>query len=229
MTHKLRLAGLDKWVDELPEAVGSAVKDRMTLRDYAAGATITMAGEEPRYMHRVVSGYLKLLAHHASGEESLLVIYVPGNCWAETALVARRPLHHTTIALTDTRIASLAQEDFWELYRRHPEIPEALCRKFAISLSRTAINRGLQGSTSLRGLVAMAFESLLENCPGETIANRSSIGVPIKLADIAAYFGVTRQSVQTAVSQLKERGILEKLSGVWIINDRDRLLQECAA
>jgi CRP-like cAMP-binding protein len=229
MTHKLRMTGMDNWLEELPSAVRSAMKDRMTSQVYAAGAAITAAGDEPTHMHRVVDGYVKLLAHHASGEESMLVIYVPGNCWAETAIVAKRPLHHSTVALTDVRIASLTQEDFWELYRRHPEIPEALCRKFAVSLSRTAINRGLTSSTPLRSLVAMAFASLAENCPGQVSDNGCSIRVPIKLADIAAYFGVTRQSVQTAVSQLKERGIIEKQSGVWMIHDRDKLLQECGA
>ncbi len=123
------------------------------------------------------------------------------------------------------------QQDFWDLYRRHrAEIPEALCRSFAISLSRTAINRGLQGSNSLKGLVAMAFASLAENCPGQVVGSRCSLGVPIKLADYQpATFGVTRQSVHTAVSQLKERGIIEKQAGVWMIHDRERLLQECGA
>jgi CRP/FNR family cyclic AMP-dependent transcriptional regulator len=228
MTHTLRLAGKDNWIEELPETVRAAVKARMTVQAYAAGSTVSSAGQQPTHMHRVVDGYLKLLAHHASGEESMLVIYVPGNCWAETAIVAMRPLHHSTVALTDVRVASLRQDDFWDLYRRHPEIPEALCRKFALSLSRSATNRGLRGSMPLRSLVAMAFANLAEHCPGEIGDNRCSLGVPIKLADIAAYLDVTRQSVQTAVSQLKERGILEKQSGVWMIHDRERLMLECA-
>jgi len=229
MSHTLRLTSKENWLEDLPVAVRDAVKARMTLQTFAAGSTVTHAGDAPRHMHRVVDGYLKLMAHHASGEESMLVIYIPGNCWAETAIVAKRPLNHTTVALTDVQISSLSQEDFWDLYRRHSEIPEALCRKFAISLSRTTINRGLQGTISLRGLVAMAFANLAENCPGDVFGNGCSLGVPIKLADIAAYFGVTRQSVQTVVSQLKERGILEKQAGVWMIHDRARLLQERSA
>ena len=227
MNNKLRLTGQDDWIDELPEPVRSAVKSRMTTQVYSAGATVTEAGQEPTHVHRVVDGYLKLVAHHASGEESMLVIYVAGNCWAETTVVSNRPLNHTTIAMTDARIASLSRDDFWDLYRKHPEIPEALCRKFATSLSRSTLNRGVQWSNSLKGLVAMAFASLAEHCPGEVFENRCTLGVPIKLADIAGYLGVTRQSVQTVVSYLKERGIIEKLSGVWVIHDRARLIQEC--
>jgi CRP-like cAMP-binding protein len=215
--ERLLLASATNWIAGLPAHIQADMRARMSVRVFEPGEVISSAGATAEYMHQVVSGTLKMTAQHSSGEESLLAFYVPGSCWAETAIVADRPLNHTTIAMTAASVASLPQADFWLLYRRYPEIPEALCRKFARSLSRMVRNRELRETLPLRQLVLMALQNLADMSSTTTDGVWRAISIPLTQSDIAACFGVTRQSIQTVVSQLKAEGIIDRRERVWFV------------
>ena len=190
---------------------------RMRTRVFLPGEIVSAAGARAEQMYQVISGTLKMTAQHATGEESLLAFYLPGSCWAETAIVADRPLHHTTIAMTDASVASLQRSDFWELYRRYSEIPEALCRKFALSLSRTVRNRELRERLPLRQLVQMALQNLADTSSAPADDGWRAITIPLTQSDIAACFGVNRQSIQAVVSELKNEGFVQRQARTWLV------------
>ncbi len=99
--ERLILASASNWISELPQHIQEDMNRRMRMRVFLPGDIVSAAGTRAEQMHQVISGALKMTAQHATGEESLLAFYLPGSCWAETAIVADRPLHHTTIAMTD--------------------------------------------------------------------------------------------------------------------------------
>lgn len=214
-SDRLSMVSSGNWIAGLPGRVKGELERRMKVRPVSRGETVTSAGSPALHMYRVVSGALKLTAQHANGEESLLAFFVPGSSWAETAIVADRPLHHTTVALTDASVAALDRSDFWELYREHPEIPEALCRRFALALSGTVRNRELRESRSLKQLLWMALSNLQETCTGQISGDWCELSIPLTQSDLAAYFGVTRQSVQAAVTQLKSEQLVQQQAKVW--------------
>jgi CRP/FNR family cyclic AMP-dependent transcriptional regulator len=213
----------ENWIGELPPVVRSAILDRMVTVDVPAGGAVKLAGEPPLRMHQMESGYVKLIALHQDGRQSIITIYSPGNCFSETAIIARRPYHHTTLAMTDCRIRQLGAADFWELYHRHPEIPETLCRKFAGSISRQMASRDMRVVHRLGKRVALLFESLAERCAETRTSNSATIAVPITQTDIGDHFDVTRQSIQREITALKSAGILDKHAGRWIVRDIERL------
>ncbi|HOY77387.1 MAG TPA: Crp/Fnr family transcriptional regulator [Hyphomonadaceae bacterium] len=215
--ERLVLAYAGNWIAALPPPVQEEMNRRMRTRVFAQGDTVSVVGSSAEHMHQVVSGTLKLVAQHASGEETLLAFYLPGSCWAETAIVADRPLHHTTIALTEASVASLSRSDFWDLYRRHSEIPEALCRKFAVSLSRTVRNRELRESLPLKQLVLMALQNLADVSSIASEEGWRSITIPLTQTDLGACFGVTRQSIQTVTSELKSDGVIQRNGRIWLV------------
>ena len=216
-SERLLLASATNWIADLPVHIQTDMRARMSVRVFEPGEIVSSAGAKAEYMHQVVSGTLKMTAQHSSGEESLLAFYVPGSCWAETAIVADRPLNHTTIAMTAASVASLPQADFWTLYRSYSEIPEALCRKFALSLSRMVRNRELRETLPLRQLVLMALQNLADISATPVEGSWRAISMPLTQSDIAACFGVTRQSIQTVVSQLKAEGLVDRRERVWFV------------
>ena len=211
------LASAGNWIAGLPLHIQEDLQRRMRTRVIGPGDIVSAAGSRADYMHQVISGVIKLTAQHANGDESLLAFYLAGSCWAETAIVADRPLHHTTVAMTDGSVASLHQTDFWELYRRHPEIPETLCRKFALSLSRSVRNRELRESLPLKQLVMMGLQNLAEATSTSSEDGWRTIMIPLTQSDIAACLGVTRQSIQAVVSELKSEGGLQRNARTWLV------------
>lgn len=207
----------ENWISELPARVRDAVEARMVTLEVPAGATFRSMGEVPDGMFQVRKGYLRLLGLHSDGSQILILIYRDGNTFGETAMVAKRLLNHTTVALTDTLIDKVAVDDFWELYRAHPEIPESLCRKFANNISKGFVRRELRATLRLRGQIARMFTNIAEYCGESDGDGWLSFSLPITHTDIAEHLEVTRQAVQREMSAMSDAGILQKRGGRWCL------------
>jgi len=213
------LLSSENWIAGLPETVQQEIHARMTARDLAAGEVLIETGANPVGFYQLEAGYLRLLAYHADGRQTLVVVYRPGNCFAESTLVARRPSNHTTMALTEARVRLLSTDDFWDLYHRHREIPEALCRKFASSMSRLLTRREIAVTRRLREMVAFVFCNLAEACGRLERDGSITIDLPLTQNDLADHLGVTRQAVQREIGGLKRLGALTKRNGLWRVVD----------
>ncbi len=213
----------EDWIATLPDEVQIAMREPMRAMPFAAGAAVASAGEPATAMFQVESGYLRLTGLQEDGRQVLVTIYGPGACFAETALVARRPMNHSTSALTPARVRRLPATAFWELYHRHPAIPDALCRKFANTISRQLAGRESRVADRLGRRIARMFAGLAERC-GERLPDGGvKIGLPITQTDIAEFFDVTRQSIQREMTALKRRGLVAKVEGIWRVYDPERL------
>jgi len=217
----------EDWIGALPDAVRAVVEARMTSFSVEPGVPIKRAGEAATRIFQVESGFLSLIGLHVDGRQALITIYAAGNCFSETAMIARRAHNHTTVALTSAVVRQLGSDDFWELYHRFPEIPEALCRKFAGAISRQMASREQRATQRLGQRIAAMFVNLAEHAGSATIHGGTRIALPITQSNIADLFDVTRQSVHREVSHLKQLKLVDKQQNEWIVLDPDRLRQIC--
>jgi CRP-like cAMP-binding protein len=213
----------EDWITGLPAPIAEAVRSRMSLIDVPAGETLTTAGRPATRMFQLVEGYLRVNGVHQNGSAALIALYIPGNCLGEGPLIARRPYNHTAVALVDSRVSVLAARDFWELYHRYHQIPEALCRKFVALISRQGGMREANATLSLGQRIAMMFDDFVEHCAGPARPDGTAIAFPFTQWDIAALFDVSRQSVHREISRLRALRVLEKRDGVWVVVDRPQL------
>lgn len=218
----------ENWIGELPTPVRQAVEACMTRFLVEPGMPIKRAGEPATRVFQVESGFLSLIGLHVDGRQALITIYGAGNCFSETAMVARRPHNHTTIAMTNAVMRQLDQKDFWDLYHRHAEIPEALCRKFANTISRQMVSREQRATQKLGQRVAAMFVNLTEHAGERSDDGSVRITLPLTQSNIADLFDVTRQSVQREINQLRDWQIVEKRQKTWVVLQPDRLLRLCS-
>ena len=195
----------------------------MSEVEVAPGEIVAEAGRSATRMFQVAEGYVRLVGLHEDGSEALITIFVAGNCFAETAVVSRRPYNHTSIAMVKSRIRVLHENDFWDLYHSHSAIPEALCRKFAAIISRQFTAREMRATTRLRVQIANMFADFAEKCAGDLTLSPIALDFPFTQSDIASIFDVTRQSVQREVTYFREQQLVEKRDGAWTVLDLDRL------
>lgn len=209
----------ENWIGALPEPVRAEIVARSSLIRVPAGAEFSTAGELPKGMFQVVEGFLRLTGLQEDGRQSLITVYGPGNAFAETAVVARRPLNHTTQAITPVTIRCLSRADFWELYEIHREIPDALCRKFAAAIGRQLASRELGVSRRLGKRVGMIFEELALRAGRALPGGRVAIDLPITQQDFADHLGVTRQSIQREIRDLKTARLIRREHRQWYVED----------
>jgi CRP/FNR family transcriptional regulator, cyclic AMP receptor protein len=218
-----RIITHENWIGGLPDPVRDAVLARMVERIVEPGEVIAEAGRDATRIFQVVEGYVRLTGLHEDGSEALITIYVAGNCYAETAMVSRRPYNHSSFAMVRSRIRILHERDFWDLYHSHAAIPEALCRKFSDAISRQLAAREMRATTRLRTQIASMFADFAERCASVARLGEIGLDFPFTQSDIASIFDVTRQSVQREITFLKDSGLVEKRDGSWFVLDLNRL------
>ena len=218
----------DSWLDEVSPETRAAIRSRMMTIDVAAGQPFRQAGDRGSGFYQVESGYLKLSGLRADGTRVLIVVYKDGACFGESTLVAHRPHRHTTVALVDTRVRALNEGDFWEMYAAHPEIADALCRKFANALGRTLASRDTRAANRLGQMLAVTFRRLAQQCGAPRADGTTAIPLPLTQGDFAEHLEVTRQAVQRDIGHLKSMGIIDQDRGGWVILRPDLLDIGCS-
>lgn len=213
----------ENWLGKVAPHVRDAILARMTTIDLPAGATLRRAGDRAVGMYQVERGNIRLYGLNSDGRQVLILIYHQGNCFGESPLIARRAFHHTTVALTDTRLRFLAERDFWGLYEEYREIPDALCRQFANNTSRQFALRELRATLRLRQLIAYCFVMLAEHSGTLCMDGATLIDLPLVQGDFADFLEVTRQAVQREMGALKAAGLISQRRGQWLIHGVDRL------
>lgn len=213
----------DDWISALPGEVQAEMRAAMRSVSLATGQPLASAGEPATAMFQVDSGYLRLTGLQEDGRQVLFTIYGPGACFAETALVAERPMNHSTTAMTAACVRRLPTAAFWDLYKTHSAIPDALCRKFANTISRQLAARESRVTDRLGQRIAGMFAALVDACGKRSPDGSGTVYLPITHTDIAEFFDVTRQSIQREMTLLKRAGLVLKVEGMWRICDMDRL------
>jgi len=210
----------ENWIAELPVSVREALLQRTSSRSIDSGETLKAAGEVPDAIYQVESGYLKLMGLYPDGRNMLIELYGPGNSFGETAVIVHRDGHfHSTVALVPTRVRRLSRDDFWELYRAHPSIPEALSRKFAHKITRMFNSREIKATLRLRSQIASLLSNLAHHCGSPQHDGSVRIDLPLSHNDIAEHLDVTRQAVQREVSALRQAGLVMQTGGGWTLPD----------
>ncbi len=208
----------DDWIGNLSPPIREAIAAQMVLRTGPAGMELLRAGDPLLAIYRVSAGFLKQTGLQEDGERTLLTIYGPGACFAETALIVGAPLNHTTVALTAAAVECLPAPAFWNLYRAHSEIPDALCRKFAHALRRAVSVRESSASARLNARIELLFTTLARKAGTAQADGRLRVDIPFTQYDVAAHLGVTRQSVQRELTTFKLDGSVLKQSHGWLID-----------
>lgn len=208
----------ENWIAELPAPVRGALLDRTTVCSVETGETLKVAGDKPDAIYHIERGYLKLMGLYPDGRNMLIEIYRAGNSFGETAVIVRRDHHfHSTVALVPTTVRRLARDDFWALYRSHPEIPEALARKFANKITRMFDSREIKATRRLRSQIANLLLNIAHHCGTPAPDGSLWSALPISHNDIAEYLDVTRQAVQREISALRRAGLVLQTKGGWTI------------
>lgn len=208
----------DDWIGLLSPPVRRAVSAEMVIRSIPAGATLVRAGSLAEHVFRVRSGFLKQTGLQEGGECTLVTIYGPAACFAETAVVVDAPLNHTTVALTPAVVECLPTPAFWTLYRAHGEIPDALCRKFAHAVRRSVMIRETTASVRLNTRLELLFAGLAQKLGVIQPNGVQRVDIPFTQLDLSAHLGVTRQSIQRELAGLKLDGSVARAPRGWLVD-----------
>lgn len=189
------LAGLD--ADEI-----AALARNAFIRHLARGQILFTEGEPSDHLFLVRSGRLRVFLVSAHGEELVLSICGPGETLGELSVLDREPRSATVDALERTELIAISGDEA----RAVLETNLQALRSVAIALA--AGMRRLSGTAAdlvfldlPRRLAKLLLAEAVTRADG---ASESHLAM--SQSGVAARLGVTRQSLNRAMSALSQRG-----------------------
>lgn len=185
-------------------------------REYSAGEVVFLEGEQPRGLHYLQSGWLKITKSSPDGREQVLQFLGPGETFHVIGVFANRPNPATAIALEPVGIWILRREAVMALLEKHPQLARHVIERMA---GRVLELIGLVEDLSLRTVTARLARMLVED------ARDNALHRPrwYTQAEIAARLGTVPDVLQRALSSLADDGLIDVERSVIHIRDREAL------
>jgi CRP/FNR family transcriptional regulator, cyclic AMP receptor protein len=203
-----------------PDVV-AALSRRCRWRRYAAGQTILQYQDEGRDVFFILAGRVCAVYYSACGREVRFSDIPAGDLFGEFAAIDGGPRAADVVSVTDTLIASMSAELFWEVLRSHDSVCAAILRRLT-GIARATQRRVVEFSTlPVRSrlhaeLIRMARISAPDG--GAAIISPAPTH-----AEIASRISTHREAVTRELNELVRAKLIAKRGGDLLIHDTERL------
>jgi CRP-like cAMP-binding protein len=218
-----RLAWLRRvpYLAGLPDADLARLADACALRDVPAGAAIFEEGAPPTGIFLVVAGRVRVVRRSSRGREQVLHEDGPGATLGEVPVFDGEGYVGAAIAADPCTVLFVPRAPLLA----HIEHAPAAAREVIAVLSRRVRRfAGLVADLSLRGATERVAAHVLREAER---TGDDTVWLAQTRAQLAAHLGTVREEVSRALSELRDRGILEVEGRRIRICDRRRL-RACA-
>jgi CRP-like cAMP-binding protein len=192
---------------------------RCRWRRYGTGQTILQRRDESRDVFFVVRGRVAAVYHSAAGQEVRFCDLGTGEIFGEFAAMDGAPRSADIVAVTDSLIASMSADQFWEVLRCHEPVCEAMLRRLT-GIARTHLQRVAEFSTlSVRSRIHTELLRLASTSLSGPEQKSAVIAQMPTHAEIASRISTHREAVTREFGELARAGLIEKRGSALIIRD----------
>ena len=181
------------------------------------------AGDAGDGCYFVREGVVKASVIAKDGQERLLAVLGPGSLIGEMSLIDDEPRSATISALKPCRLIHMNKAAFFRLADANPQVYREALKILASRLRGTNDSVVAQGTVTVQGRVARAFDSLAQGLGDEQKDGRILIASKITQNDIAGMASVARENASRAINELLRDGILSRAGSFYMIDRPDEL------
>lgn len=182
------------------------LSDHRKSRIYKKKELVYVEGEQQLYVYFVAKGLVKTFKATTDGKELITGLHKDGDFFGFVPLIEDRPNNESAIAMKESQIYMIAQQDFLTLINANKEI----ARKFISMLAKNlyeAENKLLElAYLSVRERVATVLIKLNKEIDS-AINNDHSINVARK--DLSGLVGTTTETLNRTLVDFKNEGLIE--------------------
>ena len=208
-------------LEELGDAEKRSLEQRCHKRTYSRNETILDKGSQSREVFFVLRGSVSVITFSPAGREVTLAAVKAGDFFGELAAIDGQPRSASITAIEKTEIAIMPPDMFMELMRGHPGIALNLMHRLARMIRASGV-RILELST-LQAAQRVYAELLRMAQPDAAVPGLWVVRPLPPMHEIASMTSTTRETVNRAISQLYDGGILKRKGRNLYIMDRTKL------
>lgn len=200
----------------------AALATRMRRRTFRRNEVIMHRGDPAGALHVVRSGRVKVTLPSEEGEETVLALLGPGQCFGEIAALDGGPRSATITAVEPTETLALLREDLLSFARENPDFALALIGTLAARLRRA--DEWLEDAF-FQDLDTRMARRLVELCEehGAETPDGIEVHFPLTQSDLAGMLGATRVSVNRLLGVYQDEKLIRLGKGSFTVLRPDAL------
>ena len=204
----------------LPTAALERVAQAASKHQYAKGTLLFSQGDRGDAFFGIVAGRIRISASAANGQEVHLIELGPGDTFGEIALIHGGLRTATAVASSRTTAMVIERTHFLTILDSEPKLVFQLLVRLC---ERVRWTSELVEDLSFLDVPAQIAKRvwLLAQSFGTPVSE--SIELRISQADLAAFLGVSRQTVNTHLQSWQQAGSIDLSRGRILIRDLDYL------
>ena len=185
-------------------------------RSYRKKNDVYQVGDGPIYAYYLVSGKVKTLRINEDGKEFITNMYNTGEFFGYEAILLNQPHTDNAEVIEDSEILHISREEFMSLMEENSMISKA----FMELLSNRVVDKEEK-------LLHLAYDSVRQRTAAALLHLSSkfndSENINISRQDISNLVGTATESVIRVMSDLRDEGIIDIVSGKVKVLDNEKL------
>ena len=213
--HEESLAGIAIFQGLAPETI-AVLSRRCRWRRYNAGQTVLQRQDDSRDVFFIVRGRVCATYHSACGREVRFTDLAVGEIFGEFAAIDGEPRSADIVAVTDSLIASMSANQFWDVLRQHEQVCAAMLRRLT-QIARTNQQRVVEFSTlPVRSRLHAELVRLARSSGSD---KRAVISPAPTHAEIASRISTHREAVTRELNELARAKLIERRGSDLVVCD----------
>lgn len=194
----------------------------MRRRRYRRGEVIFHQEDPGSVLHIVEEGRVRISLPSPGGEEVVVALLGPGDCFGELALIDGEPRSATALAQEPCETLTLSRADFLDFLAAHPQAALAMMVVLCWRLRQTD---GLVADVAFLDGPSRLAKRLLELAArqGQPASPGVELRIRVTQRELAGMTGATRESVNRWLSLFRSQGYLRLGGGTITLVSPDEL------
>ncbi len=208
----------------LDEQSLKALSEISQMKDFGKNQPIYFAKEPSSSIFFLKKGRVKLTRTSEDGKEMILGLVHPGEVFGELSVIDQEERTDFAIAMEPSLICAINKDEFKSFVEKNPNLNLKITKLIGLKLKRyTERIEELVFKDASQRIVSFILRLAEDN--GKVIGKDTFIKPFLKHQDIAELTACSRQTVNSVLTDLREKKIIHFDRKKLIIHDKDALLK----
>lgn len=195
------------FLGSLPSAVAAELVAESVRKRFDSGRILIREGGTDTHVALLVSGFVKVTTA-VEGYETLLGIRLPGEVVGEIGALTGEPRNATVTACGRVTAGLLSQARFEAFLSRRPDAARLVAAAVARQLRWANRRRSDFAAFPAHIRLARLLSEIAEVCGRELPDGTVELAVPLSQPELAAMIAIAQATVQKAVHDLRDAGLI---------------------
>jgi CRP-like cAMP-binding protein len=189
------------------------------LSPYDKNITILSAGENPKNVYYLKSGYVKMYSISESGKELTLNIFKPDTYFPGIWSIAQIPNYFFYETMVRSEISHIPNDSFLNFIKKEPEVLYDLTKRILSGLNGTLVRMDYLLSTNAHTRVSATLLMCSQRFGKQNSKGGIELQLPLTHKDIANLAGLSRESTSVELENMVRDGLIENKNRSFVIKN----------